>query len=67
MTVPPSHRSVLMPLRAFIDSYLRSDLQNVDAFVQVLMPLRAFIDSYETYRLADEIRQASLNALAGIH
>jgi len=57
--------SVLIPFRAFIDSYRRMVLRH-DLRVVILMPFRAFIDSYLGqdcgYRAS-----FGLNALPGIY
>ena len=59
--------SVLMPLRAFVDSDLRGANLTGANLTEVLMPLRAFVDS-DKRQLANITKPQgrSLNALAGI-
>ena len=60
-------KSVLMPLRAFIDSDFQKEVQD-DGYDCVLMPLRAFIDSDFSWRLRPLAPlRIGLNALTGIY
>ena len=60
-------RSVLMPLRVFVDSDGDMPAEDNLLVLEVLMPLRAFVDSDQINGYSDQRRLNNcLNALAGI-